>query len=93
MADDSKGGSISIPSFLISHSDGVKLIDEIHFEMSKEIEDMINKEMDPNFVPQELDEDDPDYQKVIIKATIELGAKTSSKIYVDLWYANIYELY
>jgi len=30
---------------------------------------------------------------VIIKATIELAAKTSSKIYVDLWYTNIYELY
>ena len=31
--------------------------------------------------------------KVIIKAELELAPKTRGKIYVDLWYTNIYELF
>jgi len=37
MADDGKGSTVTIPSFLISNKDGIKLKEEIHSMTNDEI--------------------------------------------------------
>ena len=44
MADDGRGGSIKIPSFLISYKDGQYMIDEIHAEHKEHEERMKDKD-------------------------------------------------
>lgn len=102
MADDGRGGSVKIPSFLISKSDGKKLENEIH-ELQKQKDDNSippppkNKDELPT-TKEELDlwrrhKEKGRGKRVIISAEIDLATKTDGNVDVDLWYANIYELF
>lgn len=81
MADDGSGSSVKIPTFLISYSDGQKLIQAIHH--SEEIEE-----------EKKADGKRPSYKNfVIIQGNVDISTKTSKPIELDMWYSSIYELW
>ena len=108
MADDGKGSSVNIPSFLISNSDGMKILDaigeewkEISYEedfesLPKEGEEVTTAEGEQWENDDYFYEDEVEYkkgQKVIVQAHIDIAEPTSGAVHVDLWYTSIYELF
>lgn len=80
MADDGKGESVNIPTFLIGKSDGQKLKDSIHHNATVS--------QDP-----EQARRDKWRNNVVIQAELDLMTKTDKQVKVDLWYADVTELY
>ena len=80
MADDGKGESVNIPTFMISSFDGEKLKEAIHKETD-----------DGDDVPEDI-ERNKGSNKVIIQANIAIMEKTDGIIDVDFWYTGAYEL-
>ena len=76
MADDGKGESVNIPTFMVSLYDGMKLKEAIHHKPPAN-EDGGHAQK---------------RNKVIIQADIDLITKTDDQIEVDLWYTGAYEL-
>ena len=89
MADDGKGESVYIATFLISMYDGMKLKEAIHH---KDIPKSVDAELED--LDQDEDEEEPakKHNKVIVQADIDLISKTDDVIQVDLWYSGAYEL-
>lgn len=83
MADDGKGESVNIPTFMVSLLDGQRLKDAIH--RMPTFEDGQNQD-------EEGEGRGRKRNKVIIQADIDLMTKTDSQIDVDLWYTGAYEL-
>ena len=80
MADDGKGESVYIPTFLISFYDGLKLKEAIHHVA------------DPDEDQGEQSPNKDKKNKVIIQADVDLISKTDDIIQIDLWYSGAYEL-
>ena len=78
MADDGKGSSISIPTWLIGYDDGMALKEAIHKKVAPKV-GKSGQSISP-------------HQKVIIQAEINMVEKSTNLIDVDLWYGSIYEL-
>ena len=90
MADDGKGESIYIPTFLIGTYDGTKLKEAIHKDHEDHDEHDAARE---SFTADELAEELQHHgkNKVIVQAEISIASKTDD-IGVDLWFAGAYEL-
>lgn len=81
MADDGKGESVNIPTFLISMIDGDKLKEVIHSsEEAAAEENTSGKRMDWK-------------NMVVMQAELNLMSKTDKPVQVDLWYTGASELY
>ena len=77
MADDGKGSSVYIPTFLIGKKDGDVIKEEIHQKREPK-KNRYGKR-------QSL------YQSIIIQANLRLGNKDKDKLHLDVWYGSIYE--
>ena len=91
MADDGKGSSIRIPSFLISYSDG-KLVKD-YFQQLRQNR---TKEQE-HLTPEGYLHSPRKGHQVIMQAKIDFGIgemkkNKNEKINVDIWYSTLYEL-